>query len=94
MLNANLYAGMKIVVREGKSVCTTVFNTAAPTTLATEGAAPAPPPDASTKAVMTCAPGAWLQNTSAETCSHRMLRFKSSEEADNLKQLMEGCLAK
>ena len=54
MLNAKLYAGMKVVVKEGKSVCTTVFNTVVPSTTATGEAEPAAPPDASSKPVMTC----------------------------------------
>jgi hypothetical protein len=56
MLNAKLYAGMKLVVKDGKSVCTTVFNTVAPSTTTTGEAEPAAA-DASSKPVMTCERG-------------------------------------
>ena len=65
MLNAKLYAGMKVVIKEGKSVCTTVFNVVAPSApVATPEAAdkpaqPAAPADPATpKPVMTCVRGA------------------------------------
>lgn len=49
MLNAKLYSGMKLIMKDGKSLCTTVFNSVAPS--ATTGEAE---PDASSKPVMTC----------------------------------------
>ena len=65
MLNAKLYSGMKVVIKEGKSVCTTVFNVVAPSApVATPEAAdkpaqPAPPAEpAQPKPVMTCVRGA------------------------------------
>jgi len=57
MLNAKLYAGMKVVVKEGKSVCTTVFNTVAPSVAVAGDAEPAAPAEAPSKAVMTCVHG-------------------------------------
>ena len=57
MLNAKLYAGMKLHLKEGKGVCTTVFNSVAPSAAAAgEGGASAQA-ETPNKPVMTCVCG-------------------------------------
>ena len=73
MLNAKLYSGMKLVIKEGKSICTSVFNVvapaapvggaaedsqaAAPAGGAAEDSQPAAKPEPLIKHVMTCVRG-------------------------------------
>ncbi len=54
MLNARLYAGMKVSLIQGKSVCANLFNTVQPVVAATEGGAAAEAPQST--AIPTCVP--------------------------------------
>ena len=54
MLNARLYAGMKVSLIQGKSVCANLFTTVQPVAAATEGGAAAEAPQST--AIPTCVP--------------------------------------
>ena len=87
VLNAKLYTGMKVMLMQGKSVCATLFNTVGEAT-------------ASSKATPTCVPACAACVLCAVcallTCllCRSMFRFKTDNDATQLKQLMDAELAR